>query len=168
MQYSRPDGTTLSNNWSAVGASTIHEATDDDGSTSDSDYANTGTDSATLEVTMSNVTDPTSAVNHAVRIWSRSSGSKGAEKINWKLYEGTGGGRSEICGESNIGLSRGSNFVEDVAYTLSEAEANAISDYTDLHVEIVTALGAGESCDIGSIRLEVPDAVTRQRLMSIT
>jgi hypothetical protein len=168
MQYSRPDGTTLSNNWSAIGASTMHEATDDDGSTDDSDYCNCGTDAEVLELTMSSVTDPVSAVDHTMRIWTKSSGSGSPEKFNWKLYEGTGGGRTEICGENNVNAGRSSNFSESVAYALSESEANAISDYTDLHIEIVLNIGAGESFDVGSFRLDVPDPVSARRIFNVT
>jgi hypothetical protein len=169
-QYLRPDGTTLTGGWAATGAATIHECTDEDGTSGDTDYAAADPADTTFEVTLSDVTDPVSAVNHVLRIWSRSSGSKGGEKYNWALYEGTGGGRSTIASANNITANRSSNFAEDVTYTLSEAEANSISDYTDLHVAItVGSLDSGETMDIGSIRLEVPDVqVTRDRMMSIT
>jgi hypothetical protein len=98
-----------------------------------------------------------------LRIWSRSSGSGGGEKYDWDLYEGTGGGRSTIATANNVAVTRSANFAEDVTHTLSVAEADSISDYTDLHVGItIRALGGGETIDIGSIRLEVPDAVTRR------
>jgi hypothetical protein len=159
-QYLRPDGTTSTGGWTPTGGpASIHLCIDEDGTSGDSDYAAADSTDTTFEVTLSDATDPTSATGHILRIWSRASGSGGAEKYDWDLYEGTGGGRSTIATANNVTANRSSNFAEDVTYTLTADEANAISDYTDLHVGItLRTLAGGETMDIGSIRLEVPDA----------
>ena len=124
----------------------------DETSPDDGDFI-TGTGNAqTFEVKLSAVTDPAIGTGHVARIKAQATGGQAAEKLNtWGLYQGA----TPIV-TSNQTIARGS--FNEYSISLSEAQADAITDYSDLRIRGLTAQGAGETIDVSWAELEVPDA----------
>ena len=152
-QFGRPDGTVSAGSWTAVGAATLHEATDEVTANDDTDYADAAGVNTTAELSLSNVTDPVSSTGHIVRWRYKPAGSAAAERIVVDLYQGT----TLIRTSGNVTGTRG--VYNDASFTLTATEADSITDYTDLRLKInTTNLGASESMRVTWLELEVPDA----------
>ncbi len=150
-QFARPDGTEPSSSgWTATGAPTLHEATDET-AVDDADYMTTG-GSATGELSLSDIADPGVDTGHIIRFRMISTGSKGGERLDFRLLQGS----TEIVAYGNL-QSRGSytTFV----YALDAATVANISNYSDLRYEAsTTSVDSGEEMRISWMELEVPDA----------
>ena len=66
-QYARPSGTVSAGNWTASGASTLHEATDETAPNDETDYMTSGNRITTAELSLSPVTDPQTNTGHIIR-----------------------------------------------------------------------------------------------------
>ena len=156
-QYARPSGTVSSGNWTPSGAGSLHAAMDEVTTNNDTDYANLADDGAgTMEVNLSAVTDPAVGSGHIMRFRAKAAGSKNpAETVTWTLYQGT----TQIANRPNNTIPRGS--YQTVTYTLSAAQADLITDYSNLRFRFTGAgikESSSETIRITWCELEVPDA----------
>ena len=136
-QFGRPDSTiTNTGSWvdQADGSTNIH-LTIDEATASDADYVKSATPPGTneLEVGLSDVTDPVSSTGHIMR-WRRRAPVSGGATINLTVVLRQGTTAIKTVADNAIP----STFT-DTSATLSGAEADAITDYTDLRLEFVAA-----------------------------
>jgi hypothetical protein len=130
VQYARPDGVVPTpSGWTASGAATLHEATDEV-TADDGDYMTTG-GTASGELTLSTVADPGVDTGHVVRFRMMSLGSKGSEKLDFRLLQGS----TEIVAYSNLS-SR--DAYTTFTYALDTADVANITDYSNLRYEAST------------------------------
>jgi hypothetical protein len=143
------DGTGTTNIWQAL----------DDNSTADYiEDLNGGNGSAEFKLASGN--DPAIGTGHVLRFEIQGTGSGGPERCTINLLQGSGG--SVIASLANQ-TSRGS-WSGALSYTLDgPTEADNITDYTDLHITIVSSNLAGtEDMWCAWAELEVPDAATTE------
>jgi hypothetical protein len=146
-QFGRPSSD-ITTDWTTTPLwSKLDEVSPDDG-----DFI-TGTGTAkTFEVALSSVTDPQSSTGHVVRIRAKATGSGAAERLNtWGLYQGV-----TAIATQNASITRDS--FNEYSITLSGAQADAITDYTDLRIRGLTSQGASETIDVSWVEFECPDA----------
>jgi hypothetical protein len=150
-QKARPDSTVATGGWTVTGAPTRHEAVDEvtpDDVTTTVNCANTNT--GTLELGLSNVVDPGVNFGHVIR-W-RTGDASGFSYPSYAiaLYQGS----------TLIKQGPQQNAVEADWTTyeilLSEAEAAAITDYTDLRVRIAPPGSQEHSGKVTWVELQVP------------
>ena len=153
-QYARPDSDVQTTNWNPFPEGTLYNCIDEVTS-SDSDYVFTDAMATnTLIVGLSDVTDPNSAINHTIRFRAKSANaSKGPESCECVLYESS----KLIATTGAQTLTR--DAYHTYQYTLSEAEANLISDYTALRLHFIPNPGSGSNDEIhiSWAEFEVPD-----------
>lgn len=151
-QFALPMLDIVINGWTAEGGPTdlydaINESTADD-----SDYIETIGDD-TAEVALTTPTDPEVATGHIIHFRIQGNGSGGPERCEAHLYEG-----ANLRASSGTRTSRAAWSTE--TYTLSAAEANSITAYTDLRLRFVASnMGDPETMWVSWAQLEVPDAV---------
>jgi hypothetical protein len=151
-QFGRPDSTIAAGGWTSTGA-TLYEVIDET-SASDADYISAGSTATTARIGLSDVTDPVSSTGHTVRYRGQSNGSGSPERITVELRQGT---TLIATVSSSYNITRGSP--ENVSYTLTGTEADAITDYTALELRfIVATLASGETLQVFWAELETPDA----------
>ena len=125
-QYARPTSTISSGAWIPSTGATLYE-TIDETSPNDADF-NSTVSVSTFEVKLSAVSDPLSSVGHYVRY--RINGSGGAN-MTVSLMNGA----VTIASWSHTPAPASPTTYEQ---TLSESEANAITDYADLRIRFAT------------------------------
>jgi len=145
----------------------LDEATADDDTTVVDSANNPGeTDGTGFEVALGSIPDPQSSSGHAVRVRARRNGGARTITLNWRLYQGT----TAVISAKSLTLT---DSYQTSTYTLSGAEADAISDYSDLRVRVwgtTSGGGAGSKLRVTWIELETPDAPpsTRNRAVVIS
>jgi hypothetical protein len=143
-QFCRPD--TDTNNVDAYtdqgGGSTTLYTTIDETSASDADYVRTVTSpsSDVIVFRLSDVTDPALSTGHIMRFRCSTDVASGGETLDFTLqlrqgYTNEGSQGTLIATKAQTGVS-GTTWV-DVTYTLSGAEADAITDYTALFYRLL-------------------------------
>jgi hypothetical protein len=152
-QYARPGSDITTTNWTRSSGTAAYYTYIDETSYDDADYVQTQTQDSGLEVKLGSATDPASGSGHVVRFRTYVAGSGGGEKHTVLLLQGS----TTIATLVNAaGVARG--YV-DFSITLSTAQADAITDYSDLRLRFTpTTLGAGETYRITWAELEVPSA----------
>ena len=152
-QYARPVSTIAAGGWTAVSAPTHHEATDEETPNGDTDYAQAGSTAGTLKLGLSSVSDPGVGTGHTLRVSVKALGSKGPERLDGWLYEGAALIATAFAA---VSITRDSyNLYE---YTLTEAEANAITDYGNLAVWLApNSVASGEYLRDTWVEFEVPE-----------
>lgn len=135
-QFARPDSDVTRTGWvedDGVSVDIFDQI--DEAVADDNDYVKSPTPPGTneYEAGLSNVTDPVSSTGHTMR-WRRRNGVSGGAAINLvvRLLQGT----TQITSQSDNTLP--STFTTQT-YVLSGAEADAITDYTDLRMEFVAS-----------------------------
>ena len=152
-QYARPDSDITFSNWTGS-YTAIDEASYDDG-----DYiqgANNNNGSA--EVGLSDVADPVSSSDHVLRFRAWQQNNTKNRQLTAYLFQGTTQIASYACG----------NLVKDTptaySYTLTGAEADSITDYTDLWLRFTSYGDVGTPASqrsyvyVSWTELEVPDS----------
>lgn len=159
-QFARPDSDVTVAGWTQNTGSSKWEAMDEtvaDDATTYNGSATSPDGTQPLEVGLSNVTDPQASTGHIVRARHRKSASAGKTITGeLRLYQGT----------TQIATLTGQVAPSDgtwatVTLTLSAAEADSITDYTDLRVRwipVTSGSGAGRSSHISWAELEVPNS----------
>lgn len=155
-QFARSDATANAAGWTVVNAATHHEALDEIAA-DDNDYIDSGNNnSSTVILGLSNATDPggTNLNDHILRYRCLSAGGGGQpESCNAALYEGA----TLIFDTGNNSANRGAFAL----YEFTIADASAITDYTNLSIQLTSVVGNNESIQISWVELEVPNpAVT--------
>lgn len=115
-----------------------------------------------LEVRLSSATDPNVSTGHIVRVTAASDINAGAaaERHTVLLIQESTTIATVI---NNATLQRSTN-PSTTTYTLTEAEANSISNYGDLRLHFqATTLGASELYIVMWAEMEVPDAASISR-----
>jgi hypothetical protein len=136
-QFARPSADTVRTAWTdqAAGTTNIY-TTIDEVSFSDADYIKTPAPPGTneFETLLTTVTDPLSSTNHIMRWRRRKQPTSGSATINLtvRLLVAT----TQITSQADNTLP---TAFTDTSYTLSGAEADAITDYANLRLEFVAA-----------------------------
>ncbi|NIQ81578.1 MAG: hypothetical protein GTN93_26495 [Anaerolineae bacterium] len=152
-QFARPNSDITKGSWSPSSGTDLYPMLDEETQDGDSTYIESLTAVDTFEVGLSDVTDPGVGTGHVLHFWFRTSGSGGPEKVDIQLRENT----TTIVDLQNQANRSGSYI--DVNYTLSEAEANSITDYTALAIRALNENAADpEFARVTMCCLEVPDA----------
>jgi hypothetical protein len=134
-QFARPSADTVRTAWTdqAAGTTNIY-TTIDEVSFSDADYIKTPAPPGTneFETLLTTVTDPVSSVNHIMRWRRRKQPASGSSDINLtvRLLVAT----TQITSQADNTLP---GTFTDTSYTLSGAEADAITNYADIRLEFV-------------------------------
>ena len=155
-QFGRPDGDISTGGWTPTPLNAeIDETVADDGTTEILSADDPVSD--TSEVSLSTVTDPALSTGHILRFrhqhTTTGGGSAPAMTLVGSLYQGT-----TLIAESSVAPAKGVWGTE--ALTLSGAEADAITDYTDLRVRLVANKTGGNRTfriHVTWAELEVPD-----------
>lgn len=138
-QFARPSADTVRTAWTdqASGTTNIY-TTIDESSPSDADYIKTSAPPGAneFETLLTSVTDPVSSSNHVMRWRRRKQPASGSNDvtITVRLLQNT----TQITSQSDATIP---GSFTDTSYTLSGAEADAISDYTNLRLEFVASGG---------------------------
>ena len=149
-QFGRPNSTISAGSWTAVGAPQLWQTVDEVTANDDTDYAEAAVNT-TAEFGLSSVPDPGVSTGHIVRWRYKPAGAGTGEYIVVNLYQGA----TLIRSSGNISGTRG--VYNDASFTLTNAEADSITNYGDLRLMInTTNLGGGESMRVTWLELEVP------------
>ena len=152
-QSARPDSD-IDSGWSYSTGSTLYDCVDEVTANDDTDYIYTGSQRATCKVGLGTVTDPQVGTGHVCRWRWKSTGGSPPQKGTIGLYEASTTLRALLADAPNVGTSW-----ESGSLTLTEIQANAITDYSDLSVRFeADTLGGGEELAVTWFELEVPDA----------
>lgn len=167
-QFARPDSDTSIGSWTGSPVNTTGNRFQniDESSASDSDYvlSPNNPNGAGAEFGLSNVTDPTTSAGHVLRYRVAQGDADGTipdgggTAVQMVVTLRQGG--TDIANSGTINLT---GAFADGSFTLSAAEADAITDYTDLRVFLSCTGGGGSPasrrCGVASfVELEVPDA----------
>lgn len=137
--------------WQTNGGATtnIYQAIDEEPA-SDSDYIAHSAISGTYVLALGSVTDPASSASHVIRmrVWRTSTSSS----LTVQLRQGA----TNITGAQAVAFV-GSSSWADFFYTLSGAEADAITNYGDLDLALAGA-NTLSNLRVGYAALEVPQA----------
>lgn len=157
-QFGRPDSDVTKGAWTASTGSDLYAMLDEVSADAADYIILTNQTSNTCEVGLSNVTDPVSSSNHIVRVRGRR---VGTVTLTAYLYQGT----TQIC---TFSITLGTTDAT-TEYTLSGAEADAITDYTDLRIRLTgTASNAARFIYIVWAELSVPDVVGTTLTISVS
>lgn len=160
-QFARPIGD-LDNtgSWTPDVEATLWEELNDgaspDGNNVVSDTTPVVTEPFTVD--LGTITDPVSSTGHILRIrWAKNSGGGGSKTIRIELREG-------YVNESTLGSLRAtddysinSTTLTTDATALSGAEADSISDYSDLQIRVM-GVASNRALKVDFVELETPDA----------
>ncbi len=140
-QFARPDADITDGNWlnDAGSAVDLFEAINEV-TPSDADFIESGLAPATdaFACSLSDVEDPLSSSSHIVR-WRRGKDAAGGAAVDLTVqlrqgYVSEGVQGTLITSQADAGIP---DAFADASYTLSGAEADAITDYNDLQLRIV-------------------------------
>ena len=160
VQNATLDGTSDRGGWTRGDTSTSNIHTWADTTTAGSDYiqgvvsAEEGSPVGPAIFTLSNVTDPETASNHKIKYTAMSveAGMGGGPGLTIALFEGT------TQRHTTTNNSVDSSSATAYTITLSDAEANSISDYDNLLLRVTTASTTGDDAIyVFVMYLEVPD-----------
>lgn len=139
-QFARPDADITDGNWiKSTGGNTDLYTMIDETPFDDADYIESGLAPSTnaVAVRLSDVVDPVSSADHVVRYRYGKDAAAGAQidvVVQLRMgYTGEGGMGTLIHAETHTNVAAG--FTAG-SFTLSGAEADAITDYTDLQIRI--------------------------------
>lgn len=156
---------TIGNDWTLVpGGGSAHEKVDDFAVPDDSDYLYAElnaffTTTVDADLNLAGVQDPASSAEHVivVRIQCTEPGDfPDGNGLDITLYQGAG--TSTTVADFFLTASSLTSSFADYTYTLSGAEADAITDYSTLHLNV------GASCDGSEIFKSFTVAVSRAYL----
>lgn len=142
-QFARPDTDALVGNFQTqAGGTTNLYQTIDESVADDADYIKSPQSPASevYVARLSDVTDPVSSSNHVMRMRTSTDVASGGETLDFTLqlrqgYVNEGSQGTLIATMSRTGAT-GTTWT-DTTYTLSGAEADAITDYADLFYRLV-------------------------------
>lgn len=149
-QFARPDADITVGNWTT---SPLYESINETASDTSDSIVGPNKQDGTCDIGLSTVTDPAVSTGHIIRITANMFGVPNTGiNLLVKLYCGT----TLITTYDGDWLETWQTF----SYTLSTSEADAITDYADLHVEFVQdyITGAQGRCYVAWFEFEVPNA----------
>ncbi len=156
-QYARPASDITNSTWTTLptGGQALYLQVNES-AYSDTNYIRAN-GAQTCEVKLSSVTDPVSSLNHILRLRAKATGSSSAEKWTVSIYQG-----STLIATAFSASNVTRTTFNDYVFTLTAAQADAITNYTDLRVRIVSSASTGEYIDVSWIVFEVPDVIQNQ------
>ncbi len=163
-QYARPDSDVSVGGWTT--ADLYAKIDETPYSDADEIQAQVRASNQTCEVGLSDVTDPTSSSAHVIKIRAKfSTNNSRTATLDVLLIEGTTTRATFNTGTLTTGYA-------EYSYTLSGAEADAISDYTNLRLRFVgkmNAGGSGTSCItfVSWAEVGVPDATVNGSVLAV-
>ena len=135
-QYARPDSTEAAGNWydTEMSSQTNLHLQTDEASADDNDYIQVmdedGSTLITCKLGLSNVSDPSNAINHRVVVRAQGTDSgEGVPELQFALYLSNGSTKIAEHAVTPSASSWGSTTL-----TLSTSEANAITSYDNLQI----------------------------------
>ena len=161
-QYAVPDGDDSTGNW---GSAPLFQKIDESPSHNDSDSISVTHDgfgsTETCRFTLSNVTDPSSSTDHKVVVRHATSGFYGASLTIKLLQGGTTIKSSSVSSTSSTTTT---------TLTLSASEANSISDYNALKLELqaVESYPNGETTTVYQANFNCPAASASTPIAAIS
>jgi hypothetical protein len=150
-QIGRPNGTNLATLWLSSSGN-HHEDVDDVVADGDSTFVRNNGGTNRLDLSLPAFADPLSSSDHKLVI-NCTCGVSGAS-LAYSLVEGGATVRANFILSPNQGT-----YTEQV-YTLSGAEADSITDYTDLSLWLTTINANGSQIKVTQVYFQVPDAST--------
>ncbi len=155
IQVARPDEDVQLGSWTITGAATGHAATNSTNTNHDADYVNTSTNGDVLIIGLTGLLEPLSSSGHVLRLSARAYPGV-FRTLNFELRQG-----STLIASTSRTITHYAYAIE--SFFLSTAEADAITDYTDLEVRMsASGLGGGEYIRVTWIAFETPDEPTTQ------
>lgn len=145
---------TVSCTWAITGAPTAHEALDDPvGSPDDATTRVTETTQGEdCRVNIASLTDPEVSTGHIIHFRATASGGGQTEQIIVRLFEGA----TQRATSAAITITR--TTWNDYSYTLTAGEADSITNYADLRIELdASRISGGENVEATQTYFEVPD-----------
>jgi len=143
-QFARPDADLVDGNWvKSTGGNVDLFSMVDEASFDDADYIESGLapSSDACALRLSDVEDPQSSSSHVVR-WRHGKDVAGGAQIDLTVQLRQGYVNESTQGTLIAGVTRanltGGSWTAD-SFTLSGAEADAITDYTDLAIRLVAS-----------------------------
>lgn len=155
-QHLRPASTVTASSWTAS-STTLHGDTDEgiDNADDAATYAQCLFDNTDMELALEEGTDPLTDTLHVLQWRARRAGAYFTDcQSQVELYEGA------TLIATGTGVHGGS--YSTATYTLTSAEANAITDYTDLRVRVrfTNNMGAAHM-HLTAIELDIPSISTK-------
>jgi len=134
-QFARPTADSVDGSWTDQAGGTSLFAAIDETTASDADYIRSSPNPSSdlVKIKLGSVSDPGSSSGHIVRYRIGKIGSAQVD-VTARLRQGT----TLIAEWTHTDIATGPT---DVSQTLSGAQADAITDYTDLYIEIVASTG---------------------------
>jgi hypothetical protein len=162
-QFARPSSDITTTNWTRSSGTDEYWTYIDEDTADDADYVQTQNTNSGLEVKLSAVDDPASSTGHIIRVRNWMVGSAAGEARTILLLQGGTTIATLITGTLARTVGTQNNI------TLTGAQADAITDYSDLRLRFTaTTLGSGETYRVGWAELEVPDASSGRRIFMIS
>lgn len=140
-QFARPDSDIVIGSWTEDDGTTdalfgeIDEATRDDADFDMSEDLSAAGDTTVFACGLSNVTDPETGSSHTIRVALRKQGTAQMD-ATVELRQGYTGEGAQGTLIATLTQSALTTSFAEYTYTLSTAEADAITDYTDLQLRI--------------------------------
>lgn len=138
-QFARPSADTVRTGWTDEAGGTINIYTGIDESVAeDVEYIKTAAPPGVneFETLLTSVTDPVSSTGHVMRWRRRKQPASGSDDVNLTVRLLQGG--TQITSQADNVIP---GAFTDTSYTLSGAEADAITNYADLRLEFVASGG---------------------------
>lgn len=160
IQTGLPDATTTDDGgWVENGCSAgnLHLCLDEVTVDDDTTYLIASeTENDNFEVEFPPFTDPAVGTGHEVHIWQRADTGNSGQNERLDVFLTEAG--TNRCTFANVVMTRSASYTE-TTLTCTELEADAITDYSALRVDVtVDRQGAGESMRITKIEIQLPDA----------
>lgn len=115
-----------------------------------------------FQVKLSSLTNPQTTSGLVIRFRAESPGGSGAaEQANAELFQG-----STLIAQTGLQSLSRTTFTE-INHTLTSAEANSITDYTNLNIKIVTSKGSNEVIKVSWMQFDVPSPPPVQSISGI-
>lgn len=153
-QKAVPDIDTMLSGWTdeAGGTTDLYSHMDDD--TSESDYIKNSSgvaDSGWFQLSL--LGDPTGSINHTITFRMQSVGAGSPERCEIALWQ------SNFFQLALTGTKSSRGAWGTFSYTLTGAEADAITNYASLSFKVLMSnMGSGEEMRVAWVKFEVPDA----------
>lgn len=154
-QFARPIATDVAGGWlNQSGSGTNLHLNVDETVASDADYVHDNLSGTTLRFSLTSLTDPLSSSGHVMRWRYQWADGSNSFNLTLRLKENTTTRvtRTILVDIGVVGFTSGS-------YTLSGAEADSITNYTNLKYEmLINQVSFDEQINISWLEFEVPDA----------
>lgn len=171
-QYCRPLSDTLVGSWTPYPSTptTLYDKTDEVTIDNDTTYINADETALTCVLKLSGVSDPGVGTGHVLHIFFRSSGTASPEKIDIRFIEDYGGVGENVLFTLGNQSNRSGSYADinsGVGFPLTEGQANQITDYSNLFVEIaMDGVNGGEWLRVTQVYLEVPSPASQTLIPS--